>query len=211
MVMTNIKLIGKRNAEETLIDVVNIFCENTQFMYQNPIFVLPIPTTDPGVEAVSKLINLRRVTHRVIVRGYIIDTLYSENTGKATELCHDAKKSDGSARAVAFTPADGEIDYDGASCTAMQNVLEKKWVLEQFALAGTQAGGKGLTLQWRDIKNPASGVDYLKQKYNGKVFITDLRITDDARSSEPTRKVAGVQYPAMMRVQMTIIWGDPSE
>jgi hypothetical protein len=185
-----------------------------RFDFSNPILALSIPSTGNISPPLTKLINLRRVSRKIIIDGYIADTTYDNQSLRRT-LCHTVsggvntdKLCDGSARAVALNGTTGAVTYDGAGCTAVDKAIIKKWILEQLALAGTESG-KGLTVQWRGIKNP-SGTDCLKNDFFNQAFITELTISDDARIStsfEPSQEpLACLSMP----VKITLVQGSPT-
>jgi hypothetical protein len=201
-----LRIIGNRAGQTSVLDVVTIFSPLIKFDMSNPIFTLPIPSTGNATTPVTKLINLRRVTRKIIIDGLIVDTTYA-NLPLNIITCGDSKTSDGSARNVAFSSTTGTLTYTGGTCLAIKRVLEKKWVLEQFALAGANSG-KGLTLQWREVTAPNSGTDYLKNETTENLFISELSITDEAKYA--TKIDSTSEYPEMMRAQLTLVIGTPA-
>ena len=217
-----IRIIGNRIGQTSVYDVVVIHSTKVRFIYSNPLLAIPIPSTGNVTVPTTKLINLKRILFKVVIDGFIVDTTptYSANNLHLnTQLCHDTKYCDGSARAIGFTASSGAINYDGASCVAVTKAIEKKWILQMFAFAGANAaiGATGLTVQWRDIVNPA-GSEYLANPftkavnpYIGQTFISELTITDDA--AYPSLRDSAsppFHYIEMMPVQITLMVGDPS-
>ena len=204
-----IRIIGNRAGQTSTVDVVVVQSTKTRFTFSNPILAIPIPSTGNTTVPVTKLINLKRVLLKVIIEGFITDTTYT-NLQSNTQACNSGT-GDGSARAVGFTPSTGALVYSGAGCTAITKVIEKKYVLEQFALAGANSG-TGLTIQWRNLINPTSGTDYLVNPYSQKAFISELTIGDDsAYQSYLDSGTPPIQYPEMMPVMITMVIGDPSQ
>ena len=207
-----IRIIGNRAGQASTTDVVIIHAAKTQFVFSNPLLAIPIPSTGNTVIPVTKLINLKRVLLKVIIQGYVVDTTptySSANLDLNTQACNTGS-SDGSARAVGFTAATGALVYSGAGCTAITKAIEKKWVLEQFALAGAN-GGAGLTIQWRNILSP-TGTDYMANAFSQHAFISELTVTDD--SSYKTYLDGATppfHYPEMFPVQITLVIGDPTQ
>jgi len=234
MVLEHVKIIGHRAGETSTYDVVVIHTESIRFESSNPIFILPIPSTGNSTVPTTKLINLKRVTQKIFITGHIVDTVYKNqqlvdttNTltdpnaagdvsgypyGKVTnpqtiplETPAHFTHSDGSARGVTYTAATGVITAETG--TACVKSVEKKWILEQLALAGAQLG-TAHTLQWRNIKSE-SGTGSLKNLYSQKVFISELTITDDSSGSS-SYDAAGDHFPDSFKVQMTLVVGSPS-
>jgi len=225
MVLEHVKIIGHRAGQTATYDVVVIHTESIRFENSNPIFVLPIPSTGNATVPTTKLINLRRVTQKIIITGHIVDTVNrnqsvvdTSNTltdpnaagnvagyPSSPEEPHHFTHSDGSARGITYTTATGVIT--AGSGTACVKSIEKKWILEQFALAGAQLG-TAHTLQWRNIKSE-SGTDSMNNLYSQKVFISELTITD-SNDGGSTYDAAGDHFPDSFKVQMTLVVGSPS-
>jgi hypothetical protein len=226
MVLEHVKMIGLRAGvtnTTTGYDVVVLHTESIRFENSNPIFVMPIPSTGNATVPTTKLINLKRVSQRIIITGYIADTVNKNqnlvDTGTTltdpnaaggvagypsnSETPHNFTHSDGSARGCGYTASTGVIT-GGTACVKS---IEKKWILEQFALAGANLG-IAHTLQWRNIKT-TSGTDSMKNLYSEKVFISELTITDD-NSNATSYDAAGDHFPNSFKVQMTLVVGSPS-
>lgn len=191
-----LKIIGQRQGS-TQYDVLEIIPETCIFGYANPIITLPIPQTGNANATNTKLVNLRRVTRTVTITGYI----YESSAMEVTDTCLTN---------VTVTNFDSAGTYSGGS--SVTSVLKKKWLLEQFAMAGTSTGGVGLTLQYRNIITPGTQPpsDETINEYHKKVFITGLNITDSSGESV-TGDSSNRVIAERLRVQITLTWGTPQQ
>lgn len=183
-----VKMIGSLDGSATL-NSIQIFATSVQFQISNPLILLPIPKADNAEAYQGLSINLRRLTRKIVISGFIINS----SAGAHPEVTDTSR---------AGVTMDDEGVVDPTSGTAVTSVTDKKYYLEQMAMAGSNSG-KACTFQWRD--NWVAGArDH--DVYQYKVSFIDLTIEDNVDVGEPSYG----NVPNVLSVKITLGYGTPA-
>ena len=124
-----VRIIGKRQGSSTY-DVVTIIPKTVKSGFANVIISPQIPKTGNSGSIDTKIINLRRVKKTIAITGYIYN------------------QDDASATGINVANFDTNGTYSGG--TNVVDVLKKRWILEELAMAGV-SGGEAHTVQYKNI------------------------------------------------------------
>lgn len=201
---------------QTVNYIVEIHPTKIDGTLSNPILNLPIPDDQNSNANAAVLLNLRRITDKFHVEGWLYDTQAVYGSGGAEQEPHivydhcyiEANRGD------VFNGTTGAITVPTTPLTDASNIksaLKKAWMLKQLARSGAYTTGgvkEALTFQYRGISDPAGTNEY-KNEYHKKTFITGLTFSDDSTSKD-TFIVSGKQCVRQLHVSFDVIWGDPN-
>jgi hypothetical protein len=185
-----LRVIAQREGQSSY-DMVCLIPNSVQFIINNAIIAMPIPQQSISTGAYSKLVNLRRLTRKVMIAGEIWDGA-----------------DDGSATGVTLNDTTGAV----TGGTSVTSVLKKKWILEEMALQGAA----NVAFQYRGIIVPTAASqtvpptipsDETKNVWHKLCVITDLSVEDTVKIGVSPQSSFDRYYPQAMNVKLTLIWG----
>jgi len=140
------RIIGRLDGATTL-SVINLYGASVKHTFDNPMFVLPIPQSDNTAALDTKLINLRRVTERLIVEGYLVTPAAIDETYMGSIYGIASVSSQGGVLTNSGSPSDITGDDAAIKCF---------YLLANMARSGASSG-KGCTFQHRPYSIAATG------------------------------------------------------